>query len=356
MATLSRFFIAFALFVTLSVNTIASAENASPSSARELIILNWSDYLDPELIEEFEQEFNVNIKEVYFENDEARDRLMLQSDGQGYDIAIVDGTTLTSYQQRGWLASIDERDVPNLQHIDKRWLAAHPSANGHAVPYFWGTIGIAYRSDLVSDEITSWQQILSPAEELRGRIVMVDDNRDLLSPALITLGGSPNSSDPQDLEAASVLLQEQRPYVREYGYVSLGEESELVTGDVWVAMMYSGDALVVQEHNESIEYVVPEEGTVLWVDYLAVLNASSKKALAKQFINFLNEPGNAARQAEYVYYPTPNKAAEALLPAEFLEDELIYPPQERIEKSEFYRVLPAPITRRYANITAAVTD
>ena len=105
-------------------------------------------------------------------------------------------------------------------------------------------------------------------------------------------------------------------------------------------MLYSGDALMVQEHHEDIEYVLPEEGGNIWVDYLVVLESSKNKDLALAFINFLNEPENAAQLAEFVYYATPNKAAEKLLPAEFLEDPVIYPSKEALAKSEFHNPLP----------------
>jgi spermidine/putrescine transport system substrate-binding protein len=326
--------------------------DAAASETRELVLLNWADYIDPEVMAEFEQRFDAKVKEVYFDSDQERDRLMVRNDGQGYDLAIIDGMTLDSYRKRSWIAPLDEPGLPNLRHIEPRWRDAHRAAAGHAVPYFWGTLGIAYRSDLVPEAMTSWGHLFRPPESMRGRIGMIRDATDLASMALLALGHSPNSADPAELDEAEALLMAQRPYVRNYSYssVALVEDSALVSGEIWAAAMYNGDALVLQEHDENIEYAVPDEGTILWVDYLAVLQSSRNKGLAFEFINFLNEPEIAARQAQHLYYPTPNHAAERFLPAEFLEDDLIYPEERIIQKSAFYAELSPRAVRRRASI------
>jgi spermidine/putrescine transport system substrate-binding protein len=168
---------------------------------------------------------------------------------------------------------------------------------------------------------------------------MVSDSRDVIGMALKALGYSANSTNERELAEAEQLLLKQKPYVRNYAYLSMGQESVLVKGDVWMVMMYSGDALMLKEHNPEIMYVVPREGGNIWVDYIAILRSSANKDLARQFINFINEPQIAARLAQFVYYATPNQAAEKLLPKEFLENPIIYPPEEVIEKSEIYEPL-----------------
>ena len=343
-----------AVFPFLAAPSPGQSATTSSSETRELVFLNWADYIDPELVAEFEQKFNAKVKQIYFADDQARDTLMLRADGKGYDLALVDGTTLKVYHKRGWLSPLDESRIPNLRNIDAQWRNAHEIAAGYAAPYFWGTLGIAYRSDLVPEEITSWKQLFQSQEALRDRILMVRDNRDLISAALMALGHSPNTTDAQSLSEAEALLMAQKPYVHDYSYLSLTEESALVRGEVWAAMMYNGDALVLKEHHDDIVYVTPEEGTVLWVDYLVVLESSPNKDLAMAFIDFLNEPENAARLAEHVYYPTPNRAAEIHLPAEFLEDEDIYPEEGVLGRSEFYVELPPRIMRAYIYIVAKV--
>ena len=320
------------LFVFLSLAT-----NADP---RELVFLTWSEYMDPELVAEFEARYNARVRFVYFESDETRNDLLIQTDGKGYDLILVNEYALAHYLGQGWIAELDRDRIPNLRHISLRWQDGFPQYAPYAVPYFWGTVGIAYRSDLVPKPITSWMQFFKPDESMRGKIVMIKNMPDAIGLALKALGYSVNSADPKALQEAEQLLQAQKPYVRNYSYVMLNEDSALVSGEAVAAMIYSGDALMVGEHNENIKYVAPEEGTSLWIDYITIGSSSKRKDLAADFINFMNEPENAARQAEYVYYATPNKAAEALLPEEYFNNPVIYPPDEVLRKSEFYQTYP----------------
>lgn len=318
------------------------------AAQRNLVILNWSEYMDPEVVERFEKTFDVNVTEVYFESDDLRDDMMLETGGQGYDLVLVNGIAVDKYRKRGWLAPVDEKMMPNLELIDGKYLEAFPGIRGYAVPYFWGTMGIAYRADLVSAPLTSWSDLLRPDESLRGRINMVEASRDVMGAALKALGYSMNSEQRAEIRAAEKLLMAQQPYVRSFNYLALDEGSALVKGDVVAAMMYSGDALMVQEYHPEIEYVVPREGGNLWVDYFVVIESSRNKALAWQFLNFINEPENAAQMAEYVYYATPNTAAHDLLPEDFLSDPVIYPSSEVMARSEFYKPL-SPNANRWRN-------
>ncbi|MGD8644431.1 MAG: spermidine/putrescine ABC transporter substrate-binding protein, partial [Chromatiales bacterium] len=181
-----------------------------------------------------------------------------------------------------------------------------------------------------------------PQPALHGKIVMIEDPRELVGMALKALGHSINSENLTELAEAERLLQEQRPLVKSYSYVSLTERSALVTGEAAAAMVYNGDALMLQQYEPNIRFVVPPEGTGMWVDYLAVLSSSPRKALAARFIDFMNRPEIAARNAEYLYYATPNRAAERLLPSEFLADDRIYPNAETLRRSEPFVTKLAP--------------
>jgi spermidine/putrescine transport system substrate-binding protein len=327
---------------------------AAPPPPRTLVLLNWSEYLDPELVEKFETSFNAKVSEVYYGSDDQRDEMMLETDGAGYDLVLVNGISLDSYRKRGWLAPLDRAKIQNIAYLDPHWLNAFPASGGYAVPYFWGTMGIAYRKDLVERPPVSWMDLLKPAEYLRNRISMMEASRDLFAPALKALGYSVNTANPHEIAAAGNLLLAQKPYVRTYSYLSLTDESALVSGDVIAAVLYSGDALMVQQHNANIEYVLPMEGSNIWVDYLTVMESSKNKDLAWAFINFLNEPENAARLAQFVYYATPNQAAEKLLPAEFLANPVIYPGKGALDKSEFYTPLPPRALKQRNVITTGI--
>jgi spermidine/putrescine transport system substrate-binding protein len=304
-----------------------------------LVVLNWGLYLDPELVEAFENEFNTKVNQVLYNSDEDRDARLVTTDGKGYDLILTSGISLDEYATRGWLAPLDRSKAPNFKHLSDRWKSAFNSTEKYGVPYFWGTLGIMYRADLVKQPITSWKQFFNPAEELQGRITLMDDSREIVSMALKSLGYSGNSEDPAAIEQVKALLKAQKPYVKSYTYVSIKEDSALVKGEVVAAMAYNGDALMVAEHNENIVYVLPEEGGNLWVDYFVIAAKAKNPDLAYEFLNFINDPVNAAQQAEYVYSATPNKAAEKFLSKEFLADQTIYPPVANLDKSEFHKEL-----------------
>ena len=312
----------------------------------ELVLFTWSEYLDPELVAAFERQHGARVKQVYFATDDIRDDHLIKTDGAGFDLVLVAGYKIDLYRRYGWLAKLQENRLPNLRHLDPRWRDAFPSAREYAVPYAWGSIGIAYRKDLVSQAPTSWLDLFQPEAALRGRLFMIEDARDTIGLALKALGHSVNETDPQALRAAEKLLVAQKPFVRSWHYLSLTADSALIEGDLAMGMLYNGDALTLQEYDERIGFIIPREGSSLWVDYLAVLKGSTQQELAWAFIDFLNEPENAARLARYVNYATPNRAAEKLLSREFLKNPVIYPPPQILGKSEFYEQLPARASKR----------
>ena len=339
-----------ALTLALIIQPVRAAQ------INELTFLNWPSYIDPLILDEFKQRTGITVKQVYFESDAARDEILLETEAKGFDIALLDGTSIRILAKRGWLEPLDEQDIPNLKHIDPHWRNAYEEAKAYAAPYFWGTIGIAYRKDLVPAPVSSWMDLLQPAAQLNGKVAMFSDAQDLASVALKALGYSLNSTDIKELKEAEALLQAQAPAVTTYKYVSRDEHSALVTGQVAMAMMYNSYALMVQKHHDEIAFVLPEEGSNIWVDYISILSSSSNKSAAKQFINFLNEPKIAAQLAEFVYSATPNLAAEALLPAEFKSNIAIYPSDEALQKSETHQRLPAQSQKLRAAILSRLIN
>ena len=149
------------IFFCFSQHSIAQSTDKA-----ELIILNWAEYIDPEIIKAFEKKYNVKVREVYYSSDDTRDDMLVESNGSAYDLVLSSGSSLQTYKKRHWLAEFGEKQVPNLKYIKKKWINAFDSSEGYSIPYFWGTLGIAYREDLVTTPITSWKQLFEPKEEL----------------------------------------------------------------------------------------------------------------------------------------------------------------------------------------------
>ncbi|MBF0627122.1 MAG: spermidine/putrescine ABC transporter substrate-binding protein [Magnetococcales bacterium] len=318
-----------------------------------LTLLIWPDYLDPGVIEAFEQQRGMKVKQVFFESDTERDQLLVKKGGDAFDLMVVNRINLPFYARQGWIAPVDRNRLKGLDRIDPRWIAEPDSAaNLWGVPYFWGNIGLAYREDRLIAPPASWMDFFRPAEMLRGRIQAMESDRELIGMALKALGHSVNSEDGAALSAAETLLMEQKPHVKSFRYIELGPDSPLVTGEVWMAMVFNGDALKLREHHESIRYIQPREGSALWVDDLALGSNASGHELALDFLNFLLDPAMALRNAEALHFATPNREALRLASKGYLDNAAIFPGEELLQRSETVRPVSPRTQRRINDIVA----
>ncbi len=340
----------FLASLVLYTVVLLPVEAAQAHKETHLVLFNWDEYIDPEVIEEFRAETGIGVTIQSYDTDESKDEILAATArGQGFDMMIGSGPSMRSYNTAGWLAKLPEDRMPNLKHVDGKWRDTYPTIRPVAVPYFWGTVGIAYRADL-APRPESWMDFFRPVPVVRGKVLLIDDSKDAVGMALKALGYSILSNEPAELAQASSLLQGLKPHLREIGYFNIGEDSSLGNGDILMAMAYSGDVLAVREHFPDVDYVVPKEGTNLWVDYLAVFDVSPHKQEAFRFIDYLNQPKIAARNAEYVHYASPNRGAEKFLSAEYLSDPILYPPAEVLQKSETYNDMTVQGARQRSRI------
>ncbi|MBF0176757.1 MAG: spermidine/putrescine ABC transporter substrate-binding protein [Magnetococcales bacterium] len=318
--------------------------------AEELVLLNWAEYMDKSLLAQFEQETGVHIREVFFQTEDERDGLLAQTSGVGFDVVVVQAKDIEAYARSGWLAPIEEEKIPNLAHIPNKWRTTYPETDRYAVPWQWGTFGIGYRKDLLKKEITSWMDFFRPIPEAKGRLLMLSDAMVMRTLAMKATGRSMNDFTDPSLKEAAGLLREQKPFVHTYGYLGLGEQSPLITGQYWMALLFNGDAVTLAKQNANIGFVIPKEGTLLWEDCFAILAASKRKDLAARFIHFLHQPQNAARLAEFTNYASVNDGVNPFLSAQHRGNMTIYPPQEVLDRSEFPKNPPPKVTRFFKNL------
>jgi spermidine/putrescine transport system substrate-binding protein len=335
------------LFVfMLVISSVAFAAD----QGNKLIFLNWPDYIDPKVITSFEKQFGIDVHEIHYETDELKEEMLLANDAEGFDVIVGSGISMIPYIKRKWIAQISPQEIPNLKHIKKRFKTIYPDLDHYAVPYLWGTLGIGYRKDKIDYPIDSWENLFRPKEILRGKILMINDSKDTVGAALKLLGFSINSTQPEHYDRIFHLLKFQRGFVKDYSYIDLEGNSPLVTGDIWMAMMYNGDALALKKKNINIDYCVPKEGSNLWIDYMAVLSKSKNKTMARAFINFIMAPNNSAQISMFLKYATPNQAAEKYMSREHLMNPMIYPPDSVLNISEIYESLPPSIIKKRNNI------
>jgi spermidine/putrescine-binding protein len=305
--------------------------------AKELHVYNWSEYIDPEIYADFEEEFGIKVIEDTFASNE--DLLAkLQAGATGYDIIVPSDYMVAIMIELDLLAELNYDNIPNFSNVDDLFKdPPYDPGNKYSVPYQWGTTGIGYNAELFEEAPDSWAYLFDPemAAPYAGRISMLNDSREVLGAALKYLGYSVNSTNEAELEEAKQLLIQQKEWVSTYD--SDGFEDLLAAGEVDLGHGWSGDYFAAAEEAEQVWYVIPKEGGVIWTDNLAIPKTAPSQYTAEAFINYLLRPEVGARITNYTWYGSPNKASEEFIDAEILEEPAIYPPPETMEKLEFLR-------------------
>jgi spermidine/putrescine transport system substrate-binding protein len=284
-------------------------------SEQTLTISNWDAYTPEGLIPGFTEEFGTEVDLALHATNEEIVGKLLQSEGEGYDIAFVSGQFAQQLDEAGLLAELDHELIPNIANLYPEALEMpHDEGLRYSIPYTWGTTGICYRSDLVPAPPTSWNDILTPAPENVGKITMLATDRWLMLPAQKALGFSVNTTDDGELEQVTELLTSAKANLLAYDDTTF--YSRLVSGEANLVVAWDGWCNYGIAENADIEFVIPEEGSDLWTDTMVVLKSSENKEAAHAFINWVLAPENQQAVAELVYYKVPNaKAMEGLDPA-----------------------------------------
>jgi spermidine/putrescine transport system permease protein len=299
------------------------------AGARQLNVYIWSNYIGPETVRRFEVRHGVHVNVDVYDSNEALIAKM-QSGNVDYDVVCPSTYTVQSLIAQDLLRPLDWSALPHAANLDPRFLGRpHDPGNRYSVPYFWGTAGIAYRKSRVG-AVDSWAAMWDP--RFRGRILMLDDARETFGAALLWKGRSLNTTDPGALAAAQGLLVAQRPLVRAYN--SSNYEDVLLSGDVWLAQGWNGQFARAMAQDPDIDYVIPKEGSSLFLDSLAVPRQAPHPGLAHAFIDFTMEADVAAEICRTMQYSSPNRAALPLLPAEIRANPAIFPPPDVVARTE----------------------
>jgi spermidine/putrescine-binding protein len=304
-----------------------------PYAGQVLHIFNWSDYLDPELVAEFEKRTGATVRQDNYSSDaELESKLLVGS--SSYDLIFPSDRTMPVLRRRGQLAEIDRDLLPNWKNLDPQFLGRRfDPTNSYSVPYFWGTVAVGVRTDHVREPVHGFEVVFD--ERYKGRIVMLDDMEHAVAIALLHLGLPMNSTAEADLARARQLLEKQRPLVQAYTSDSETVKRKLIQGEAWVAVYWSGDILQTRDQQPRVRCVVPASGTMIWVDSMAIPRGAQNPRLAHAFIDFLLEPDIGARNANFVKYPTANRAARERIDPSLRDDPAIYPPKEILDRCQW---------------------
>jgi len=304
--------------------------------AKQIVIYNWSEYMDPEIYTLFEEEFGIKVVEDNFSNNEEL-LAKLQGGATGYALIVPSDYTVSIMIEEGLLEQLDHNNIPNLANLTPTFREVpYDPGNVYCAPYDWGSTGLGYNSAEM-DAPASWSILFEPDPEAPffGRTTMLDDTREGFAAALVYLGYSVNTTDEAQLNEAKDLLIKAKAGLA--GYDSDTFENLLASGENLLAHGWNGDFLIAQEENADISYVVPEEGGVIWVDNICIPKGVSpeEKLAAEMFIDFILRGDIGAMLSEFNYYASPNSAAEEILGEEFTGDPAVYPPEEVMSRLQF---------------------
>ena len=328
----------------------APAVEAEPPIVR---FLNWAEYISPAVLERFQDETGIRVEYLTFDNQE---ELLgrVRSDPARYDVIVADDTVISALAELGLLQEIDLARVPNLRHIDPRYLSrpADPDAR-YSAPYHWGTTLLGYRRDRIKVPPDSWSVLWD--KKYRGRIMMLSDVQEVVGVTALCLGLPIDTTDSDQLEAIRRHIVAQVPLVSKYAD-TITIRDAMVSGECWLATIYSGDAAVAAKREPMVGYVVPKEGAPIWIDCLCIPRDAKHRDAANAFINYLLDPDVAAENASYLNYATPNMEAMEKLSPEFKADRAIFPSRDVLAKCAFLPKLDQPRQRLYNQTWADIWD
>ncbi len=308
------------------------------ASGAELTIYIWEDFIADQVIESFVKETGIQVKQVHFDSDQTRDEVFASTQGEKFDLVVFDAVSGMIFGKNDLLLGITESIVPTIKNIDKRW---KESCGNFGVPYFYGTVGLLYDKTKYPSPPNSWGDLLKPSKEHQGHVGMIKDMTDTLVPPLLYLGYNLNTEKEEELRKAYELLLQQVPYVSSYDYALTAIQAKGEKNNMHIALGFSSDEYTLNDltGTENWSYVIPREGTALWVDCMAIPRKSVNQKNALAFLNYLSIPKVAAINTEDAYLPTPISAARELLPEETASDTDLFPTEEQLNNAQMYRIL-----------------
>jgi spermidine/putrescine-binding protein len=320
-----------------TTTTTAAAMGCSPGQVDgDLNFYNWSDYIDPDLITAFQDQYGVTVTQDFYESNE--EMLAKIQAGVHYDLIVPSDYMVGIMIDDGELMKLDEAALTNLGNVDPEFVnMPFDPTSEYSVPYQWGTTGLGVDLAVVGeDHPYSWGIVFDPALNQGYQVSMLNDAREVMGAALKYLGYSLNSTSLDELQQASDLIKSAKDVIVKFD--SDTYDSDLVNGEVSIAHGYNGNfftAFDAADNPDQFEYFMPEEGGTIWVDNMAVPANVDHPCTAFTFINFLLDAQNGAQLTNYNWYASPNAAAKEYIDPEILGDTAIYPDDETMKRLEF---------------------
>jgi spermidine/putrescine transport system substrate-binding protein len=313
----------------IAATTLPGCKQAA-EAPKKLTLFTWADYLSDKTKASFEAIHKCTIVIDTFDSNEAM-LAKLESGAAGYDVLVPSSYAVQALQRKGLIQPLDHAKLPDLSHLDRDYIAKSPDAEMKvSIPYLMAPTCLAYLAAKVPNPVKSWA--LLDRAELKGRVTLLDDMREVLGAALKSLGHSLNSTVPAELDAARDVVIRWKANLAKFENEQY--KTGIASGEFYLVHGYAGDLLQAQEENKDIQIFIPEEGSTFLCDDLCISRDAANSDLAHAFINHLCNPAIAAENMENLGYRAPNKTAYGLLSEDYRSSPLLFPPDELFNKCE----------------------
>ena len=325
--------------IGLSLASCGKADNAptegAAASTETLNLYNWSEYMPQEILDGFTKETGIRVNYTTFDSNEAMyAKLKLLDDSSQYDLAIPSTYYVEKMAKEGLLQELDKSKLSNFSNLDTSFTNTKVDPdNKYSVPYMWGSTGLAINGDVIDPAtINSWNDLWRP--EYKGQVMLMNDMREVFGMALLTLGYSGNSSNPDEIKAAYQKLTTLMPNVKTFN--SDASRMPYMEGETNLGMTWNGEAIIANNEGlTSLVYKYPTEGAILWMDNFVIPKNAKHVDAAHKFIDYLLRPENSKIVSEEIGYASPNLAARKLMTEEVRNNPTIYPSKAILAKAEF---------------------
>ncbi|WP_268912435.1 ABC transporter substrate-binding protein [Lentilactobacillus sp. SPB1-3] len=331
----------------LATGSDALQKSSGDTGDKVLNLYNWGDYIDPALIAKFQKETGYHVNVETFDSNEAM-YTKVQQGGTSYDITVPSDYMVAKMKQSHLLLPIDKSKLTGMNNYGSAYLnKSFDPGNKYSLPYFWGTLGIIYNDQYIKPgSIKHWNQLWN--RKYRDQIMLIDSARDIMGMSLIADGNSVNITNTQQLLSAKNRLVRLSPNVK--AIVADEIKMYMADGEAPLAVDWSGEAAEMMSQNSHLHYVVPTEGSNMWFDNLVIPKTAKHFKAIYKFLNFMSQPQNAAQNAEYIGYSTPNTAAYHLLPKATQADQQFYPKDSVLKRLQVYKNLSPQKVEQYNDL------
>jgi spermidine/putrescine-binding protein len=314
-------------------------ENRGKSAAKDknkhstLVLYNWEDYIGAKTVKNFQKETGIDVREAFYDDEEAM-LGAVQSDLSAYDLVVASDDMVREMLKGKLLAELDFSKIPNIKNIYDNYLnTSWDPDQKYTVPYLAGTTGIVINKKYIKENTDSWAVLFD--NRYKGKIAMLNNPFEVMAAASKVLGYSINTTDPGEIAQVKELLLEQKPDI--LGYLDVVKiQNMMIDEELWAAHIYSGEGLVACDENENLEYVIPGEGAVLWLDSFVMPRDAKHREEAHAFLNYILRPKVNAAIASELWYATADREAVEFVDPEVLDSESVYPPPEFLERCELF--------------------